>query len=336
MINGYSIYGLRLQANRPIPGLVACPKATPVDVQIWLGSAPPWVDARSAKQPAYISPYHNKQGTPILTVWKLNHLTEHYFWLCYSDGTKFVINGSGNRIWATWLPATSLEDTATYLLGPILGFVLRLRGITCLHASAVAIDGRAVILVGPAGAGKSTTAAALARLGYPILSDDIVALSEQKGAFLVQPAYPRLRLWPESAQILYGSKEALPSLTPTWNKCYLDLTADGYYFQNYPLALAAIYILRERTNDPQSPFIEGVWAHAGLIHLIGNTYVNYLLDKPQRAQEFEFLGRLAANVPVRQIYPHADPACLSELCQVIRDDFRKVASTIQFQVIDKE
>ena len=41
-----------------------------------------------------------------------------------------------------------------------MGFVMLLRGIVCLHASAIAIDDEAIALLGPAGSGKSTTAAA--------------------------------------------------------------------------------------------------------------------------------------------------------------------------------
>ena len=51
-------------------------------------------------------------------------------------------------------------------LGPVFAFVLRLRGAVTFHASAVRI-GDAVAFLGPQGAGKSTTAAALALRGCP-------------------------------------------------------------------------------------------------------------------------------------------------------------------------
>src|SRR5262249_22183040 len=155
----------------------------------------------------------------------------------------------------------TLEDTATYLLGPVLGFILRLRGVTCLHASAVAICDQAIAILGPAGAGKSTTAASFARAGYKVLTDDIVALDERGDAFLVQPAYPRVRLWSESVNALFGTEDALPLLTPTWDKRYLDLQANISCFQEHPLPLAAIYLLDKRSSDPAAPFIEAVPAH---------------------------------------------------------------------------
>ena len=118
--------------------------------------------------------------------------------LAYSDGTQFWLDRKGAAIWAAWSERSSLENAISYLLGPVLGLLLRLRGIVCLHASAVAFDDHCVAFVGSAGAGKSTTAAAFAKLGCGIVSDDIVGLVERDGIFYVLPAYPHLCLWPES------------------------------------------------------------------------------------------------------------------------------------------
>jgi hypothetical protein len=158
-----------------------------------------------------------------------------YFHLRYSDQTEFVVDRHGARIWASWPESLPLEDTATYLLRPVFGFVLGLRGVSCLHASVVVVGGRAVALLGPAEAGKSTTAAVFALQGYPVLSDDVAALLDWQGRVLVQPAYPQLRLWPSSVAALYGSPDALPTLTPMWEKCRLDFTGAGYHFEEQPV-----------------------------------------------------------------------------------------------------
>ena len=75
-----------------------------------------------------------------------------------------------------WADALTDADAASYLAGYVLAFVLRLRGSVPLHASAVAIDGRALLFVGDSWAGKSSTAAAFSILGYPVLADDIVRI----------------------------------------------------------------------------------------------------------------------------------------------------------------
>ncbi len=263
----------------------------------------------------------------MLTVWRLTG--GGYFQLCYSDGTRFVVDRNGAQIWATWPDTSTLEDLSTYLLGPVMGFVLRLRGATCLHASAIVVDNQAIALVGVAGAGKSTTAAAFAEQGYPVLSDDIVALWDRDGSFFVQPGYPRLRLWPSSVDALYGPEGTLPRLTPTWDKRYLDLTRGNYQFQREPLPMAAVYLLQERCNDPKAPFVEPLSASAGMMALVANTYATNLLDKTMRAREFESLGRLITTVLLRRVISHADPIHLSKLCDVILDDFHTLSPSVR-------
>ncbi len=136
----------------------------------------------------YISPDAGRSDAPVLQVWKLEGGA--YFRLRYCDGVEFVVDRRGTRVWARWPDKATLEDVTVYLLGPVLGFLLRLRGITCLHASAVAVDGQALAFMGPPGAGKSTTAAAFARRGYPVLTDDITALEEKGERFWVLPGGP--------------------------------------------------------------------------------------------------------------------------------------------------
>ena len=189
----------------------------------------------------------------------------------YADGTQFWLNREGTEVWATWPENSTIEDTATYLLGPVLGRLLRLRGVTCLHASAVAFGEQAVAFVGPAGAGKSTTAAALALRGHAILSDDVVALAERDASFYVHPAYPYLCLWPESVQTIYGSADALPQLSANYEKRCLSLGKQELPFEERPLPLAAIYILGERRGDP-APVVQRHPATAG-VPLAGSQHV---------------------------------------------------------------
>jgi hypothetical protein len=316
-------FGLNLVANQPIPGLVESP-AIPADIRLRLGHLPAalrdWEREAEPRLPWYASPHHDASGRPLLTVRQL--AGGSFFQFLYGDGTRFVIDRSGSEIWAAWPTALTLADAATYLLGPVLGFVLRLRGRVCLHASAVAFDGAVVAFLGPAGAGKSTTAAAFARRGFPVLCDDVVALAEGPDHFNVSPAYPQLRLWPASVALLYGDADALPPLTPNWDKRGLDLRGAGGRFPDKPLPLAAVYLLGERRDDTKAPYVETLPQAAALWTLVAHTYVNYLLDRTRRAAEFEMLGRLLARVPVRRLIPQAGPARLPQMCDVVVADYQ--------------
>ncbi|WP_310423341.1 hypothetical protein [Chamaesiphon sp. VAR_48_metabat_135_sub] len=328
----YRIYGLGLTVNIALPGPISIdslPSDLPI-VDVVLGELPSWLTEtpdRSGIPPNWYecaekSDLVGSETVPLLQVWQVG--MGQYFYCRYHDETTFVINRLGTQIWATWPDDLTLEDTAVYLLGPILGFVLRLRGTVCLHANAIAIGDRVVVLVGAAGAGKSTTAAAFAQQGYAILSDDVVPIIDRGDNFLIEPAYPRIRLWDSSVRALYSAADALPRLVPThptWDKRYLDLSQTGYKFQTEPLPLAAIYYLNERSDNRSCPCVAPMTTQEQLITLVTNTYTNYLLDKSLRAQEFEFLSRVVKYIPVRQITPHTDIARLDDLIDTIVSDF---------------
>ncbi|HEV8189336.1 MAG TPA: hypothetical protein VGP83_16400 [Pyrinomonadaceae bacterium] len=311
-----SMYGLGIVANEIIPGVPAAPIASD-DVRITFSSLPSWLYEVSANQvETYVADYNDECGNPVLRMFSV--LEGKYFRFSYADRTEFLVDQAGTEVWAKWAEPLTIEDTATYLLGPVMGFVMLLRGVVCLHASAIAVGDKAIALLGPAGSGKSTTAAAFSDRGYSVLAEDVVTLDDRKDQFWVRPGYPCIRLWPASVKALYGSESHLPKLTPNWDKCYLDLTER---FHAEPLPLAAIYHLGGRRHDTKAPFVESLDRSEGLLSLIANTYATKLMDKQMRAREFELLTRVLNNVPLRRVTPHADPARIPELCDAILNDF---------------
>ena len=248
------------------------------------------------------------------------------FELSYSDGTRFVVDGAVRHVWGTYQPPLTAEDMATYFLGPVLGFVLRRRNITCLHASGVEIQGRAVCFCGDAGYGKSTTAAALALRGLPVLAEDIVVLEESGGEICAVPGYPRVCLWPESVGMLFGRDDALPQLTPVWEKRYLELDGQRAKYSETKLPLGILYLFAPRSSEQDVPRVEKLSPREGLLELVQNTYMNWVLDREQRAIEFDTLCRLVQRVPVRRIVPHAKPEKIAGLCELILQDAPAVLS----------
>ena len=314
-----SVYGLGISANQPIPGVPSSP-VNSIDLRISFGSLPSWVHELESQQShlSYTADFTDASGKPVLQVFRLSGGKYHYF--RYADNTEFLVDDAGSEIWAVWPASLTIEDTATYLLGPVMGFVMLLRGIICLHASAVDISSEgseAVALVGPAGSGKSTTAAAFSGQGFNVLADDVVTLDDRADSFLVRPAYPCIRLWPASVKTLYGTDSHLPRLTPNWDKRYLDLTER---FPTVPVPLSAIYLFGERRDEPGAPFVRAVDRTDALLSLIANTYTNYLIDRSMQARQFDLLTRVLANVPVRRVTPHADPRRIQQLCDCILED----------------
>jgi hypothetical protein len=85
-------------------------------------------------------------------------------------------------------PDLANENWATIISAQALPLAATIRGFEVLHASGVVMGGRAVLLTGPTGAGKSSLAAGLVRDGGQLLSDDAVALQLHDDGALVAHA----------------------------------------------------------------------------------------------------------------------------------------------------
>lgn len=314
----YSVFGFSVRSNRPIPGLNSVnANSLAADVEIHLAAVPfgPAISPARGRDLIYVSSLFDKLGEPAFKIWKIAE--GEFLYLKYCDGVQFWIQREGEHVWAQWPETSSLEDAATYLLGPVMGLALRLRGVPCLHASAVVIENRAIAFVGEEGAGKSTTAAAFARRGHAVLSDDIVALVEQDGAIHVNPAYPYLSLWPDSVRMLYGAGKNLPSFSGNWDKRVLSPVDQSIQFAKQSFPLGAIFILDERSRNPLAPFVESLPLKESLVSLVANSYATRLLSSEMRAREFKFLGGVILSVPVFRVCPHEEPARIDRLCDSI-------------------
>lgn len=327
MSYSYRAYGVGIEATAPIPGLEPSSQGAGVfNLQFETGPEPDWAKQGTSLPGRALSrlPASELTADPSFV------LTEHAHGKCYdlsySDGTRFVVDEAAERVWGTFQPPMTREDLATYFLGPVMGFLLRQKRITCLHASAVELCGRAVIFSGYAGYGKSTTAAALALRGIPILSEDIVPLQLTEDGIWAVPGYPRVCLWPDAVAKLLGNPEGLPKLTPTWTKRYLPLDGVRGNFAADKKPFGLIYIFGERSAAPDVPRIEELRPREALLELVQNTYMNWLLDRRRRAEEFDELWKVVQQIPVRRIVAHTDGAEIPNLCdQILKDAGRILA-----------
>ena len=303
-----------------IAGLLPANSTTKsVDLRINFGTLPAASFSDKQLRLRHASAYVDERGEPCLRIWDVNDGS--FLRINFIDGTEFWLDRGLATLWAHWPEQCSLEDTLSYLLGPVFGLLLRLRGVICLHASAVSIEDRCAVFVGSEGSGKSTTAAAFAREGFAVASDDIVGLLEHGDEFKVLPAYPRVNLWPDSVKLLYGSPDALPPLSRGWDKRGLALgEVGGARFEPRQLRLGTVYILGDVSAQPTA-YLEAISKKSALLMLVANTYAARFLDANQRAEEFAVLGRLIEGVPVRRLNPRRNGTGVNELCELIRQDF---------------
>jgi len=309
----YRACGLSIGADSPVAGFRPTPVDGEPDVTVSLRGGLESVPPPGARALWYLSPELDARGRPEMTI-----ETDHQgYWLTYNGEATFFIDRAGARIVAHHSESVSDVEAAGYLAGSVLGFVLRLRGAVPLHASAIGVDGRALLFIGDAWAGKSSTAAAFSTLGYPVLADDIVRIDIAHGEGLAHPGHPRLGLWSDSAGALFGEPGDERSLSQEYQKRVFDPQGSGS-LDARPVPIAAIYLLGERLSEVSAPpSIEPVPPSAALVALVRHTFGGSYLDRAMRALEFDVLCRLVDRVPVRQLRFGDDLSALQESCEVL-------------------
>jgi hypothetical protein len=325
----YRVYGFTLASNVAIPALgppLSRESAFP-DTYCEIGDLPGWAAYALTLPQNRVPMSRSCSGEDGWSFQLSEYGDRRFFRLSYGDGACFVIDAETRRIWAACPGSLTFEDLTTYLVGPVMGFVLRRRGVLTLHASCFCVGGHAFALCGGAGAGKSTTAAALALREIPILCEDVAALRERQRGFWAAPGYPRVNLWPESVKGLLGTADALPRITPTWGKRFLPLDGETAKFESQERPLAAIYLVAPRTNDEGAPRIETPSQREAALLLVQNTYMNYLLDGTQRAQEFDSIAHVVSSVAVRRLIPHRDPSRIGTMCELLEADATEIAAS---------
>lgn len=168
----------------------------------------------------------------------------------YSAGVAAGLLEEGRAVTVDPAPGVHGALLQSFLLGPVLAFLLHQRGLLVLHASAVEIGGRAVAFLGPPAAGKSSTAAALYARGHAVVADDLVAVQTAGARPAVFPGFPLLRLC-RDAWDRYAAREA------AWDPSAVDegksVWAAGQGFQSERLPLQRLYVLESGDRSAIGP-----------------------------------------------------------------------------------
>lgn len=140
------------------------------------------------------------------------------------------------------------REIRIFLLGVCFSILMVNRGIAPMHASGVMIDGKAYIIVGDCGAGKSTLGAAFRKAGYKLISDDIVGLSiDSNNKLTAYPGYPQQKLWQQSLDYLNMEAAHFDQILDNYAKFAVPFRDQ---FVKDPLPLAGIFEL-EKADIPQ-------------------------------------------------------------------------------------
>jgi len=231
----------------------------------------------------------------------------------------FHVRG-GNSIVVDPIPDADERALRLGIVGPLLGVILIQRGKFVLHASSVAIDGSAAAFFGPSGRGKSTLTAALTSAGHPLIADDMTVIDMTDERPFVQPGFPRVKLWPDSATALDHDVDTLPLIHPDVVKRSLQMTAR---FQSERLPLTRCYLLEDGAEESVSELAPT----QAILSLIGSTYQSFWLHETGASgPNLLHCGALARSGVVRKLQRRRTYDALPDVIRFIEEDVRAARS----------
>ncbi len=292
---GYQAYGLSIRSGIRLPELL--PHRARADAIVRLGRA----DRR------------HRTGDPA----RLAHVTARSTYLWW-DGVGAIRVHGGREILADRVAGAEPRVLRSFLLGPAFGALLRQRGALVLHASAVKLEGGAIVFLGGSGWGKSTLAAALHARGHPLLADDVVALRADGARWLVSPSFPQLSLWPDAASVLGSPPDSLPRLHPSGQK---RTRRAGVRFSTEPCSLSRLYVLAAGASHA----IEALPRCDALVELLRHSYGALTLHRVRTTKHFRQCARLAAEIPVTRLRFPRSLTALPEVACLVEEDSRHEA-----------
>lgn len=194
------------------------------------------------------------------------------------------------------------------------GTLFMQRGYLVLHASSIRIENEAIAFIGKCGNGKSTIAAAMNKLDFSTVTDDVLVLKfNENNNILVLPSFPRLKLCNDICNHITNRHDSLTQIHQKIDKHSLNVSKT---FSIKPLLLQKIYILEKSTKNE----ITSVKPQEALIELIKNSYAINLFGDYERSHNLIQCAELVKNVSIKCLKSAQSLDKLSNLTQIIVKD----------------
>jgi hypothetical protein len=180
-----------------------------------------------------------------------------------------------------------------FLVGRVLPWAALLRGRELLHASAVRIGDRAVAVLADSGFGKTSIAARLMLHGARFITDDVLALSDERGTLSAHPGPAILALRPaEREALLPVQRRQLGRVLGRSGKTYMAVDREPA-----AVPLGALYFLERRSDQTSARFEPGVDPR----RLLGSAFIAGVDSRRRLVGLLDLCARLEVDVPIWRV-----------------------------------
>jgi hypothetical protein len=225
---------------------------------------------------------------------------------------RLTCDENGRRVRLTPKDGSDRSSLAK-LQGVVKVMLGDLRGGIGLHASALAMGSRAVLLLGDSGAGKSTAAAELClRHGARLMADDAALLEVRRGVVFVVPSEDRHYLTEDSARAL-GVK--LPATRTSNGKGSVRPIRSGA--RGYRLALVVSLRYDDALDRAVCRRLTGIDAAMRLLPAM------FRFDVDNRRRELDRLTTVYEQAPVLELArPRNNPDVTAPILLALEEQHR--------------
>lgn len=234
----------------------------------------------------------------------------------------FILPSDGSMLSAYILPEADPGLLSFVLFRGVIPRLLHLRGIPCLHASAVCLGQTLVGFLGDSGCGKSTLAAGLVARGFLFVSDDVLPLRHSPASEIVYagPGLAEIRLYKRPAE-LAGVTEHL--IAPGRGQTKWQWKPDASVCKETSAPLGQLYLLQP--YEPSAHDKSG--AHLGppltpmqaFMSLTANSFWLHPSETKALASDMASFAKISRSLPIYPLSYALGPKGFGAVEQIIRD-----------------
>lgn len=225
---------------------------------------------------------------------------------------------NGNKIRIQCDKDCDINDRKIFTLGSAMGMSLILKGKLPIHGGTVTQNGKALIVTGDSGAGKSTISTGLRLDGMGFLADDVSALQKNEdGVWIVQPAYPQQKLCRDAAIHFGYDLDKLIYIDEDRDKFAIRLD-EGFNTEGLPLG-AIVELQVGNEDQKEDVLVKEVTGHEKLFTFKHNIYRGFTFDLiGMKPESLKMCLEIISNVPIYRVIRKPGVQTEKKIIELIR------------------
>jgi len=217
-------------------------------------------------------------------------------------------------------------ETVQHLIADqIVPRIIAHEGRLVLHAGAVRVDERAIVILGESRRGKSTLVASLDANGWPLLGDDAIIVAIKGSVCTGRAVYRGLRLFSDSINSLFPMSQGLSAVAHYTDKQRVSVPLDADH-ERRPATLAAVFFLTPEPSDNRIS-LRQMTAAETCMGVIANSFSLDPTGRDRAGQKLDAASAFAATVPAFEIAYPRDYSILPDVHAVLREQVTKLPSS---------